>query len=219
MVGYIKGNEASSQVNLDVSMSFNVTESHASASGKADVTGATKTYDETHTTTTKKSSTTKVTEEHEKTVLVTTKVTEREEADTVVNTASVMWQDNGSNVCARSEGDDDADADTDTGTNTETNTNTDTGVRSSSKSISGRSPSTGIADEAVPVADTADENVPLANIIDEEVPLATILDDDVPLAGVPKTGDVSVMWYVMAALSAIGLSCLLTLEQKKRQES
>ena len=79
----------------------------------------------------------------------------------------------------------------------------------------------------VPVAEVPDEDVPLANIPvdipDADVPLAGIVqwnipDDDVPLAAVPRTGDSSGVWHMMAILSAFGLMAMSLLDKKKRQE-
>ncbi len=79
----------------------------------------------------------------------------------------------------------------------------------------------------VPVAEVPDEDVPLANIPvnipDADVPLAGIVqwnipDDDVPLAAVPRTGDSSGVWHMMAILSAFGLIAMSLLDKKKRQE-
>lgn len=46
-------------------------------------------------------------------------------------------------------------------------------------------------------------------------PLEDIDDGDVPLAAVPETGDLSFGWYLMTALSALGLAVL---GRKRRQE-
>lgn len=79
----------------------------------------------------------------------------------------------------------------------------------------------------VPVAEVPDEDVPLANIPvdipDADVPLAGIVqwnipDDDVPLAAVPRTGDSSGVWHMMAILSAFGLMAMSLLDKKKCQE-
>ena len=79
----------------------------------------------------------------------------------------------------------------------------------------------------VPVAEVPDEDVPLANIPvnipDADVPLAGIVqwnipDDDVPLAAVPRTGDSSGVWHMMAILSAFGLIAMSLLDKKKRQD-
>ena len=49
-----------------------------------------------------------------------------------------------------------------------------------------------------------DEDVPLA-----EAPGEVVIGDDlVPLAAVPRTGDISVMWYLVALTSACALACL-----------
>ena len=73
-----------------------------------------------------------------------------------------------------------------------------------------------IGDEPTPLAAIADEDVPLAMIPDEEVPLAEIFDEDVPLAAVPKTGDISGLWYAGLLFSALGL---MVLSRKKREDA
>lgn len=66
-----------------------------------------------------------------------------------------------------------------------------------------------------------DPEVPQVNILEEEVPLVeapeevVIPDEDVPLANVPKTGDISMLWYLTTLLSACGLA-LLGLRRKNR---
>lgn len=49
-----------------------------------------------------------------------------------------------------------------------------------------------------------------------EEELVEIPDDDVPLADVPRTGDETGVWYVLALLAAGGLLVLRALEDKKR---
>ncbi len=82
-----------------------------------------------------------------------------------------------------------------------------------------RDPSTSIPNEPTPLADIPDAAVPLASIPDEDVPLTVLLDEDVPLASVPKTGDISSMWYALLALSGIGLLGMAALSGKKSKES
>ena len=55
--------------------------------------------------------------------------------------------------------------------------------------------------------------MPLAGIVQWNIP-----DDDVPLAAVPRTGDSSGVWHMMAILSAFGLIAMSLLDKKKRQE-
>lgn len=45
------------------------------------------------------------------------------------------------------------------------------------------------------------------------------LDIDVPLSDVPRTGDVSEIWLVSAAVSALGLAVLFYADKKKRDEA
>lgn len=50
-------------------------------------------------------------------------------------------------------------------------------------------------------------------ILEGAVPLAggvTISDEDVPLANVPRTGDISAIWYAVAMMCACGLCALFT---------
>ncbi len=49
--------------------------------------------------------------------------------------------------------------------------------------------------------------------------MTVLLDEDVPLASVPKTGDISSMWYALLALSGIGLLGMAALSGKKSKES
>ena len=81
-----------------------------------------------------------------------------------------------------------------------------------------RDPSTSISNEPTPLADIPEAEVPLAAIPEAEVPLATLVDEDVPLASVPKTGDISSLWYVLLALSGIGLLGM-AINGKKSKES
>ncbi len=77
-----------------------------------------------------------------------------------------------------------------------------------------------VEDPDVPLTDLPEEDAPLASIPEEEPPvgdepLEDIDDGDVPLAAVPETGDLSFGWYLMTALSALGLAVL---GRKRRQE-
>ena len=44
--------------------------------------------------------------------------------------------------------------------------------------------------------------------------LETLIDEEVPLAEVPQTGDISILWFALIALSGLGL-CLISLSEKK----
>lgn len=95
---------------------------------------------------------------------------------------------------------------------------------------------TDIDDEDVPLADGTDiddEDVPLSDgtdIDDEDVPLADfpteddaevtdILDEETPLSDNPMTGDsASVLWAIMAMLSAFGLTAVAVTGKRKREE-
>ena len=59
-----------------------------------------------------------------------------------------------------------------------------------------------------------DEEPPLANLPDEEPPLAELPDEEVPLAMAPATGDASMIWMALSALSGAGLF----LTRKKRED-
>jgi LPXTG-motif cell wall-anchored protein len=69
-----------------------------------------------------------------------------------------------------------------------------------------------------PVIEIPDEPVPLApppaDVADEVV---EILDEEVPLANIPVTGDASLLWVVLSALSGTGLAGL-SFAGKKREE-
>ena len=81
----------------------------------------------------------------------------------------------------------------------------------------------------IPSVDLNDPNVPLTDMSvkepkevktseDVEIPEADvqeILDEDVPLANVPKTGDISALWYLTTLLSA-GILATLGLRRKNR---
>ena len=86
--------------------------------------------------------------------------------------------------------------------------------------------------EPTPVEDTGDddddvtitdEDVPLTALPDAEVPLtegplSEIPEEEVPLAAVPKTGDMSVLWLALSALSGTGLAGVSLLGRKKRED-
>ena len=65
-----------------------------------------------------------------------------------------------------------------------------------------------------PEEEITEPEVPLAPPPEEEV---EIPDDPVPLADVPATGDISILWYAAAVMSACGLA-LLNLFKKKTEE-
>lgn len=46
-----------------------------------------------------------------------------------------------------------------------------------------------------------------------------IPDETVPLANVPKTGDISVLWYVTSLLAACGLAVLRILKGKEDEDT
>ena len=68
--------------------------------------------------------------------------------------------------------------------------------------------------EAVVVVNTVEPAVPelISVIEDDPIPLAAA-----PVAAVPKTGDVSALWMLLAALSGLGLTGL-TLSDKKEKK-
>ena len=45
------------------------------------------------------------------------------------------------------------------------------------------------------------------------------IEVEVPLSEIPKTGDDSGIWSILALISAAGMLCLLAIERKKRQEN
>lgn len=93
----------------------------------------------------------------------------------------------------------------------------------------GENPKNPPEDPEDPGEDIPDPEVPLAPppeevITEPEVPLAPppeeeveIPEDPVPLANVPATGDISILWYAAAVMSACGLA-LLNLFKKKTEE-
>lgn len=70
-----------------------------------------------------------------------------------------------------------------------------------------------IPEEEVPLAEIPEEDVPLAETPEEEVEVPEV---DVLLSDVPKTGDISALWYAMILLSAVGLVCLSVLGKKRQ---
>ena len=56
------------------------------------------------------------------------------------------------------------------------------------------------------------------NIPEEDVPLEELPEDDVPLAEVPKTGDASVIWFALSALSGAGLMGLNLTKKREDEE-
>ena len=64
----------------------------------------------------------------------------------------------------------------------------------------------------------SDEEIPLTNLPEEEVPLTNLPEEEVPLSDVPKTGDLSVLWLALTALSGTGLAGVSLLGRKKQDE-
>ena len=75
-----------------------------------------------------------------------------------------------------------------------------------------------IGDNDIPLTDLPEENVPLEDLPDEEVSLEEIPEEEVPLASVPETGDMSVLWLALTALSGTGLAGVSLLGRKKQDE-
>ena len=79
-----------------------------------------------------------------------------------------------------------------------------------------------IDDEDVPISDETeldDEDVPLADLPEDDAEVTTIDDEDTPLSDNPLTGDsASVLWAVMAALAAFGLTAVAVTGKRKREE-
>ena len=69
-------------------------------------------------------------------------------------------------------------------------------------------------DPVDPIEDIPEENVPLEDIPDEEIPLEDLPDEEVPLAAVPQTGDASVYFAILSALSGTGLAGLALTKKK-----
>ena len=95
-------------------------------------------------------------------------------------------------------------------------------------------PSIEIPDEEPPLAppgeddstiEIPDDEPPLAppsedgsiEIPDEVPPLVDIPDEDVPLASVPKTGDTSALWIVLAILCGICILGVVVYDKKRRE--
>ena len=82
---------------------------------------------------------------------------------------------------------------------------------------------TDIDDEDVPLSDGTDiddENVPLADFpTEDDAEVTDILDEETPLSDNPMTGDsASVLWAIMAALAAFGLTAVAVTGKRKREE-
>ena len=69
--------------------------------------------------------------------------------------------------------------------------------------------------ETKPEPSKKPENI---NISDEEIPLTNLPEEEVPLSDVPKTGDLSVLWLALTALSGTGLAGVSLLGRKKQDE-
>lgn len=83
--------------------------------------------------------------------------------------------------------------------------------------------STDIDDEDVPLSDRTDiddEDVPLADFpTEDDAEVTDILDEETPLSDNPMTGDsASVLWAIMAALAAFGLTAVAVTGKRKREE-
>jgi len=72
--------------------------------------------------------------------------------------------------------------------------------------------------EETPGEEIPDGEVPLSDIPkeipEEDIPMEELPDEAVPLAEIPKTGDVSALWYMMSLFSGMGLVVL----GKKRED-
>ena len=82
---------------------------------------------------------------------------------------------------------------------------------------------TDIDDEDVPLSDGTDiddEDVPLADFpTEDDAEVTDILDEETPLSDNPMTGDsASVLWAIMAALAAFGLTAVAVTGKRKREE-
>ena len=61
----------------------------------------------------------------------------------------------------------------------------------------------------------ADQEIPEVPQVETPEELVEIPEDIVPLANVPKTGDISSLWYVMGLLAACGLAILRVFKGKE----
>ena len=76
-------------------------------------------------------------------------------------------------------------------------------------------PLTDLPDSQPPVlAEFIDEEVPLEEFLDEEVPLEEFPDEEIPLVDVPRTGDMSAVWYAVTLLAACGLLVLCAIRRR-----
>ena len=79
---------------------------------------------------------------------------------------------------------------------------------------------TEIGDDDVPQSEFPgdDDDDDTDNIPEDDVPLEELPEDDVPLAEVPKTGDASILWFVLSALSGAGLVGLNLTKKREDEE-
>lgn len=95
-------------------------------------------------------------------------------------------------------------------------------VRTTPENPNQNQPAEEIPEPEIPLAEVPVEDD--VEIPEPEIPLAEtpeeieIEEPAVPLADVPQTGDGISLWYVTAAVSALGLTLLLITGKKKEQE-
>ncbi len=199
--------EGKREVDLSVNVNFNVTEPEAAITKTA--SGNTQEKTDTVTETREDKITQKQVSAEITVSTITTTEDRREWEDTWHYDRRPDEGDDDADADADADADDDADADADADTDPDSDVVSRTRVRPERDRSD-------IGDEPTPLAAIADEDVPLAMIPDEEVPLAEIFDEDVPLAAVPKTGDISGLWYAGLLFSALGL---MVLSRKKREDA
>jgi len=69
-----------------------------------------------------------------------------------------------------------------------------------------------------PEIELPDEEVPLADEPVIEEPEVELPDEEIPLADVPVTGDASILYGAMSAISGLGLAVMQLLGRKKKDE-
>ena len=79
---------------------------------------------------------------------------------------------------------------------------------------------TEIGDDDVPQSEFPgdDDDDDDTDIPEDDVPLEELPEDDVPLAEVPKTGDASILWFALSALSGAGLVGLNLTKKREDEE-
>lgn len=119
---------------------------------------------------------------------------EIETTETTVTETQLEWASSWENIIDRNTGDDDDDDDDD-----DDNTNGD--------------------DDDDDDDDDGDIVIPDGHVPSTSIPEETIeIPDEIPTTNVPKTGDASVIWYILSACSGIGLAGTTLLGKKRRSD-